>query len=180
MKDVHIFTRKADAILPGFYRPAKNWDLVAVVGETLLATVEFKSQAGPSYGNNFNNRVEEALGNAADFWKAFEKGVFKPSARPFLGYLFLLEDDAAARTPVREKAPHFDVLPEFANSSYMKRYCIFCERLVRERLYDAACFITASKKSGLKGEYSEPSKELSFERFAAELIARAGAYKLTE
>ena len=133
LKDIHIFTKKNNAVLPGFYRPTKNWDLLAVTGETLIATIEFKSQAGPSYGNNFNNRVEEALGNATDFWKAYEKGVFKPSARPFLGYLFLLEDDARSRTPVRVAAPHFKVMPEFAKSSYMKRYCILCERLVREQ-----------------------------------------------
>jgi hypothetical protein len=34
---------------------------------SLVATVEVKSQVG-SFGNNFNNRVEEAIGSATDFW----------------------------------------------------------------------------------------------------------------
>jgi hypothetical protein len=180
VKDACVFTRKSDTCVPGFYRPAKNWDLVAIVGQTLLATIEFKSQAGPSYGNNFNNRVEEALGSATDFWKAYEKGVFKPSSRPFLGYLFLLEDDTGSREHVRARSAHFDILPEFSESSYTKRYQIFCERLVRERLYDAACFLTATKKDGLKGIYVEPGIELTFNRFAAELIARAKAIELSQ
>ena len=78
--------------LPGWFRAEKKWDLVIVhVGE-LLAALEFKSQIGPSFGNNFNNRTEEALGSATDIWAAYREGAFRPSARPFLGYFMLLED----------------------------------------------------------------------------------------
>jgi len=59
-----IYTKKT--VLPGYFRPTKDWDLVAVVEGQLLATIEFKSHVGPSFGNNFNNRVEEALGSATD------------------------------------------------------------------------------------------------------------------
>jgi hypothetical protein len=45
--------------------------------------MEFKSQIGPSFGNNFNNRTEEALGSATDIWAAYREGAFKPSSRPF-------------------------------------------------------------------------------------------------
>jgi hypothetical protein len=57
---------KRSRTLPGFYRPAKECDLVAISCGSLVAAVEVKSQVG-SFGNNFNNRVEEALGNATDF-----------------------------------------------------------------------------------------------------------------
>jgi len=73
--------------LPGFYRAEKSWDLIVVAEGHLLALVEFKAQVGPSFGNNFNNRTEEALGNAADLWAAYENGAFKPSPRPWLGYV---------------------------------------------------------------------------------------------
>ena len=52
--------------LPGYFRPEKKWDLIVVVDGLLLASLEFKSQVGPSFGNNYNNRTEEALGNATD------------------------------------------------------------------------------------------------------------------
>ncbi|MEZ6066639.1 MAG: PaeR7I family type II restriction endonuclease [Planctomycetaceae bacterium] len=48
--------------LPGYFRPEKKWDLVAVDEGVLVAAIEFKSQIGPSFGNNFNNRSEEAIG----------------------------------------------------------------------------------------------------------------------
>ena len=46
--------------LPGYYRPEKKWDLLVVDHGTLLVVIEFKSQVGPSFGNNYNNRTEEA------------------------------------------------------------------------------------------------------------------------
>ncbi len=45
--------------LPGFFRPTKEWDLLVVKDGTLIAAIEAKSQVGPSFGNNFNNRTEE-------------------------------------------------------------------------------------------------------------------------
>lgn len=146
------------------------------VGDNLLAVVEVKSQVG-SFGNNFNNRVEEALGNATDFWSAYREATFQPSAKPWLGYMFMLEDHPTSTRPgARKNLPHFPIRQEFQGVSYARRYEIFCERLVRERLYDAACFLMSSAAGGLKGEYSEPSKELGFQNFAAALSARATAF----
>jgi hypothetical protein len=67
--------------LPGYYRPEKDWDLVVVYEGRLVATIEFKSHVGPSFGNNFNNRVEEALGNATDLNTAYREGAFSPSPK---------------------------------------------------------------------------------------------------
>ena len=78
--------------IPGFFRAEKSWDLVVVADGQLLALIEFKAQVGPSFGNNVNNRAEEAIGNATDLWAAYREGAFKPSARPWLGYVFILED----------------------------------------------------------------------------------------
>jgi restriction endonuclease XhoI-like protein len=43
--------------LPGYFRPEKKWDLLVISSGRLAAAIEFKSQVGPSFGNNFNNRV---------------------------------------------------------------------------------------------------------------------------
>jgi DNA modification methylase len=55
-----IYTSKK-VELPGWYRAEKKWDLLIVREAKLIAAMEFKSQVG-SFGNNFNNRTEEALG----------------------------------------------------------------------------------------------------------------------
>jgi hypothetical protein len=162
--------------LPCYFRPSKDWDLIVKVGDNLIAVVEAKSHVG-SFGNNFNNRVEEALGSATDFWSAYREATFKPSARPWLGYLIMLEDHPdSTKTSRPKKLPHYEVRAEFQGISYAQRYKIFCERLVRERLYDAAYFIMSSADGGLKGEYSEPSQELGFTNFAAALGARAAVF----
>ena len=130
--------------LPGWFRAEKKWDLVVVHENELLAALEFKSQIGPSFGNNFNNRTEEALGSATDIWAAYREGAFKPSSRPFLGYLMLLEDCERSRSPVKVTEPHFPVFPEFKAASYRDRYAIPIEKLVRDRLYDGACFLLSN------------------------------------
>jgi hypothetical protein len=156
--------------LPGYYRPEKKWDLLVVHEDTLAAAIEFKSQVGPSFGNNFNNRTEEAVGSAQDVWTAYREGRFG-DVRPWLGYLFMLEDAPRASNPARVKEPFFEVDPVFRGTSYKERYLIFCRRLVRERLYDAACFVTSSEAPG--NPIGEPAADLSFARFAAEIRGRA-------
>ena len=174
--NAEVFTGQLNSYLPGYFRPTKRWDLLAIADGNLLASIEVKSQAGPSYGNNFNNRIEEAIGNAHDFWRAYQQGAFKTPMKPFLGYLMLLEDDAASTKPVRENEPHYEVLPEFKNASYAKRYQTFCEKAFREGLYDATAFLMSNQTGGLKGEFIEPSAELSFKNLAAAIYGRAVAY----
>jgi len=158
--------------LPGWYRPEKQWDLIVVADGQFLAGIEFKSQVG-SFGNNYNNRTEEAIGSATDIWAAYREGAFKPSARPWLGYMMLLEDAPGSSRPVKAKEPHFKVFLEFKSASYAKRYEILLTKLVRERLYDSACFLLSDSKKGLQGMYEEPSAELNFEKFLSSLLARA-------
>ncbi len=168
--------RKQKLQLPGFFRPTKEWDLLVVREGQLILALEAKSQAGPSFGNNFNNRTEEAMGSALDLWTAFREGAFNSTVRPWLGYLFLLEDCPQSRKPVKNKEPHFKVFPEFEDASYSRRYELFCRKLVRERHYSSAVFLTATKVGGLRGEYCEPADDLSFEQFARSLAAQCAAY----
>jgi hypothetical protein len=167
----HVYCEKYVEI-PGWYRPEKKWDLLIVSDSKLLAAIEFKSQVG-SFGNNYNNRTEEAIGSAVDIWAAYREGAFKPSARPWLGYLMLLEEAPGSLGPVRAREPHFKVFPEFKEASYAKRYEILLTKLVRERFYDSACFLMSNAIDGLKGRYVEPASELSFQNFGASLIAKA-------
>lgn len=160
--------------LPGWFRAEKRWDLLIVVDGKLIAIVEFKSHVG-SFGNNMNNRAEEALGNATDLWAAFSEGAFKPSERPWLGYVMLLEDAPGANRAIKPKEPHFKVFTEFKEASYAERYNQLLTKLVRSRLYDAGCFVMSSRQQGLKGKYREPNPELSFHNFVRSLLARAMA-----
>jgi len=150
-----------------------------VADGSLVASIEFKSQVG-SFGNNYNNRTEEAIGSSVDVWAAYREGAFKPSARPWLGYLMLLEEAPGSTRSVRAQEPHFKVFPEFKAASYAKRYEILLTKLVRERLYDAACFLLSDAKNGPKGTYREPAPELTFHNFISSLLAKAIAIAETK
>ncbi len=173
--------RKRRVELPGFFRPTKEWDLLVVVENDLLASIEFKSQVGPSFGNNYNNRTEEALGNATDLWTAYREGAFRTSPRPWAGYFMLLEEVPGSTRAVAVSEPHFPVFDEFRDASYALRYELFCRKLVRERLYDAAAFMLSDSETGPRGRYREPSTELSFRTFVASLTGHVTGYlKLKE
>ena len=162
--------------IPGYFRPTKEWDLLVVMNGMLIAAIEAKSQVGPSFGNNFNNRTEEAMGSALDVWTAFREGAFNTSPLPFLSYFFMLEDTVGSQMPVKVREPHFSVFPEFVNASYTKRYELFCRKLVRERHYTTAAFITSQRDTGLRGEYAEPAPDLSMLGFVRSLAAHVSIY----
>jgi hypothetical protein len=160
--------------LPGYYRPEKKWDLLVVSKDQLVLAVEFKSQVGPSFGNNFNNRTEEAIGNAEDIWTAYREGRFGQQRAPMLGYFFLLEDCARVHAPVKVVEPYFKVDPVFQGASYAKRYEVLCGRLVLERKYSAACLTLATKANPT--DVSFPTAALNFRQFAAAADAHARAF----
>lgn len=165
-KQVVFRNGRENLTLPGFFRPTKQWDLVVATDEALLASIEFKSLCGPSFGNNYNNCVEEAVGNSADLWTAYREGAYQVSPRPFLGYLLLLEKTEASTRPVAVLEKHFRVFEEYRGASYASRCEESVRRLMRERCYDAACLLLSSRQGGARGAYAEPAKDLTFQRFA--------------
>ena len=142
----------------------------------MILALEAKSQVGPSFGNNFNNRTEEAMGSALDLWTAFREGKFNKTIRPWLGYIFLLEDCKESQSPVKVKEPHFEVFEEFKKASYAKRYELFCRKLVRERHYNASAFLLSDRINGINGVFAEPADDLTFELFARSLMAHVSAF----
>jgi hypothetical protein len=156
--------------LPGYYRPEKRWDVLIVAEGKLVAVIELKSMAS-SFGNNLNNRAEEAIGSATDLWTAYREGAFPTAPRPWLGYLMLLVECEESTRPVSVREPHFQVFPEFRGASYAERCRILLDKLMRERLYDAACFLMTSEDGAQSGGYSELDPALSFRHFEESLCA---------
>lgn len=177
-EQVRICTRKGENTLPGYFRATKSWDLLIFYGEILLATIELKSQVG-SIGNNFNNRVEESIGSALDFWTAHNEHAFGNGKPPFLGWLMLVEDCADSRKAPDQESLHFDIFGVFKEKSYIERYAAFCERAVFKRLYHSAALIVAAQGVGT---YKSITSLTSAENFIKELmthleneVARLGA-----
>ncbi len=162
--------------IAGYFRRDKSWDIVVMVDNRVVGIVELKSMAGDEGGKNYNNRTDEALGQAIDVWKAVERGLIDTPLRPWLGYFMLLEDNDSFNRPIAARRPVWAPDPVFNGSSYTDRYTIFFDRMVRERLLDAACLIMARK---LDGAVRFPSETLSFQSFAAAIHGRCLQFKAT-
>jgi len=175
LRNAEIHRNRTVLTLPGFFRPTKIWDLLVIHKGELIVAIELKSQVGPSFGNNFNNRTEEAIGTAHDFWTAYREGAFGKQPRPFVGWLMLVEDAPESRKAVRDRSPHFPVFEEFKGASYLDRYDILCQRLVQENLYTSASVIAAPRKSAKSGSYCELSPLTGIKTFVASLAGHIAA-----
>ena len=170
--DLHL--KKALLTLPGYFRPTKLWDLLVIHQGQLIAAIELKSQVG-SFGNNFNNRTEEAIGTAHDLWTAYREGAFGSQPRPFVGWLMLVEDAPKSRRPVKDRSPHFPIFPEFNGASYLKRYDILCQRLVKEQLYTTASVITSHREAVETGVFETLSPMTDLKTFVTKLAGHIAA-----
>ncbi|NTU68818.1 MAG: restriction endonuclease [Chlorobiaceae bacterium] len=173
--DAEIHRKSGSLTLPGFFRPTKFWDLLVIHKGQLIAAIELKSQIGPSFGNNFNSRIEQAVGNAHDFWIAYRDGSFGKQPRPFLGWLIVVEDATESYAPVKEKSLHFPISEEFKGVSYLQRYDLFCQKLVREQLYTAAAVISTPRNAAFSGKYSSISSLTNLKTFVTRLAGHVAA-----
>lgn len=181
---VDAIFKNAKLELPGYYRAEKRWDLLVVANNKLHVAIEFKSQVGPSFGNNFNNRTEEAIGNAEDLQRAIqERTLGDTEAPPFLGYMFLLEDCDAVHETIGVEEPHFPVERAFlvepprkqrrfsgmvrSGVGYAKRYELFLGRLLLEKKYDAGCLTLTTR--AVPTAITFPAKNLSARTFFSRL-----------
>lgn len=196
------------ANLPSYFRASKNWDVIVcknsffkrtplqtaqdIRDPQLILAIEFKSQHG-SIGNNQNNRLEESIGNAADFWASYEnKNFCSLQPRPWLGYVFVgVHDEVSVDKPVEIKQPHFVSDPAFDGAdprdrltktkylgpSYAHRYRIFLERMLAKKYYDGACFITTHELlRDADTNHSCVFPDLSGDRFIDLMLRHVKAY----
>jgi len=158
--------------LPGYFRPTKDWDLLIINNQNqLIAALEFKSQVG-SFGNNFNNRTEEALGNAIDLWTSFREKGFPQTTPPWIGYLILVEKSVKSTSVVRVKEPHYKVRSEFLETSYLDRYKLLCQKLMLEKHYNAASLIWSDSDKNYGSLNSEISIDFFIESYSGFLLGK--------
>lgn len=175
LPNAEIHQKRAVLTLPGYFRPTKLWDLLIIDKGRLIAAFEFKSHVGPSFGNNFNNRAEEAIGSSHDLSMAYREGAFGDQERPFVGWLMLVENAPASCKPVKDKSPHFSVSPDFVGASYLKRYDLLCQKLVKEQLYSSASVIATPRTAVADGAYIELSAMTGLRSFVASFAGHIAA-----
>ncbi len=138
------------AALPGAYDDStRMWDLMVMENEELIAAVEFKSS---SSDKNVRNRMSDAVALAADFGRAYSTSE-RRRFRPFLGFVFTLEENA--RTTKRTRSD--------SCATHVDRYRDFFRRLVDDEMYDAIAYLTFTNSPVA---VNEPDPTLGFEGLA--------------
>lgn len=156
------------ATVPGYYRASKSWDLIVTMHGAPMLAIEYKSMTG-SEGKNLNNRADEVIGAAQDLKRAQEHGLLPNQMRR--GYVFLMEDTPAVRTPVAVKSHVGTPDPVFQGASYMDRMAVMCERLRDDGLYDMAWAIGVVRNPI---GFVEPLATVGWERFKYDLLSAFG------
>lgn len=175
LTEANVLSQNQPVSLPGHFSAIQSWDLVVINEGRLIAAIKFDFLLGPSLSPGVNSGCNEVLCRAMELQAAYRRGVFGETRKPFVGYLILLEDAPASRTPVRDVSPHFRLFPEFREASYADRYNNLCWKLMAERLYSAAAVILSPRSASKSGEYSEMSDMTGLKSFVTTLAGHVAA-----
>lgn len=168
-----IYTGSSGVEIPGWFRATKKWDTLVFCGNSLVAAIELKSMYS-SYGNNLNNRVEEALGESTDAMFAIKNQLIDQNIPPILGYVMVVKKDAkSSSTCNRPREDHFKVDSIFYDTSYIDRLEIMCKRLLREGLFGAVWFVVIDP---VQGTIEEPNADLSYDKFMAAIRGKVAVF----
>jgi len=163
-KDLELRTNRK-AVLAGYYRSSKAWDLLVFQRGTPILAIEYKSMAG-SVGNNLNNRADEVFGIAEDAREAEKHGILPRNLRR--AYIYLLEVTPKVTRPVSVGTPYGRPDIIFNNASYFDRVAIMCERMRDSGLYHLVWAFGATRDPL---GFVEPNPAVGWDRFSADLRA---------
>ena len=163
----------SSAKLPGWFRYSKDWDMLALDGRYLLAAIELKSISS-SFGKNYNNRAEEAIGSAVDAKYAIDNGQIRyRESPPALGYVLIIRDCEESRRFGRTRDTSFPIdgdpwlSREFSGMSYLDRFHTKCHRLLEGQIYQAVWLVYVDDENS---QIREPDPDLSYDAFIGTLL----------
>lgn len=162
-----VFTDKTNVTLPGWFRLSKQWDITAFENDVLVAAIELKTISS-SFGNNANNRAEEALGSVSDVNYATHNHLLEPNdLPPNFGYALLIRKTDKSSKPAQSNArSRYEFDEDFIGASYIERFTILGKRLLRERIYQAVWVAVVDLENGT---VDEPDPQMTYDKFLAHL-----------
>ncbi|MFF9398081.1 PaeR7I family type II restriction endonuclease [Streptomyces sp. NPDC014744] len=159
------------AEFPGSYGLGRSaWDIAIFRDDTPLAAVTFKSLGGPTYGNNFNNRIQELTGNAFAVRQLDGQSIER--FRPYLGLFFILQESEGANKPTRR--PRSSSTESSWGPSYKDRLGDTFTQFRSDGLYDGIAYVSTSKDEDPSLE--EPRSDMSVSGLVDALATRVLSY----
>ncbi len=159
-----------NTVVPGYYRRSKNWDVVAVHKGNLVGLVELKSQ-NDSPGENANNRIEEAIGNAHDAIAVQDVTEAFGSLGVWAAWAMIFHRDVD-RVSSRERTAKFPLDPAFYPFSYAKQYGIMIQRLIAHNVYQAGWMLETWVNDDDTIGFEEPVPTATAETLRTQIEAR--------
>ncbi|MFD9068476.1 protein kinase domain-containing protein [Streptomyces lasiicapitis] len=160
-----------EAVLPGSYELGRTtWDIVIFSDDVALAAVTLKQASGPSYGNNFYNRIQELTGNAFAVRQHDVQTI--EQFRPYLGIFFIIEESKQVNAPLR--IPTESGAKPRSGPSYKERYGNTFAQFCTDGLYDGIAYVAVSK--GSDPSFEEPRPDMSVKEFIDSLATRVLSY----
>ncbi|WP_338671701.1 Shedu anti-phage system protein SduA domain-containing protein [Streptomyces sp. SCSIO 30461] len=158
-----------DATLPGAYGVGRSaWDLAVVKDGVPFAAIAVKGLGGPSYGNNYNNRIAELTSIAFDVRRQYGSPELT-GFQPYLGLFFVLQEGKGANLPVRK--PQGDSYVRIGDGlSYKERLGETFSQFQKDGLYDGVCYVSVEPEQG--ASVNEPYSDMSIETLIDTLLAR--------
>jgi hypothetical protein len=188
--------------VPTWVGPSKEWDVVVYrnrdrehLDREIVALLEFKSQVG-SIGNNQTNRLDEAVGCAANIRLHHRMGNLAPvDKRIWMGYCLLCcpgDDEIAPTTRLKQPIMPVDNVwlskasmdasenersaRSIEGLDYLARYGVALSRLENNELYDKVGFMQTCSSTILgRSVYLQPFPELSVEKMVGSLVKHVTA-----
>lgn len=168
---------KSFVTLPGYLRVAKQWDILCFDQSDLIAAIELKS-INVSFGNNINNRVEEAIGNAIDLNQAAIHGLIPWTVRPPARcYGLIVRDCEESRKPVRSRAARYPIDSAFDRTNYQEQFRIMGRRFLSEHIYEAVWLAIVDPD---RGTAKEPDDALSYDVLIEAIASQLRMKRVTE
>ncbi len=156
------------AMLPGAYGFGRSaWDLAVLKDGVPLGAIIFKAQVG-SFGNNFNNRVQELTSVAFDVRRQYGSPELR-DLRPCLGLFFILAGSQVVNIPTSRQS---DVYPRIGDGlSYKQRYGEVFRQFRTDGLYDGVAYC-AFTGEGEPTSAEEPLPDMAIHGFLAHFAER--------
>lgn len=117
------------------------------------------------YGSDLRSYITEGYA---------ERGIITSPLRPWLGYFMVIEDNDEWNRVSAPRSSVWPADPAFNAATAADRAAIFIDRMVRERLLDAACVVLANRVTG-GVRYTQD--HLAFQAFAAAMFGRCLQFK---
>ncbi|MFG2489870.1 PaeR7I family type II restriction endonuclease [Streptomyces caniferus] len=160
-----------EAVLPGSYELGRTaWDIAIFSDDVPLAAITLKQASGPSYGNNFYNRIQELTGNAFAVRQNDIQAI--EQFHPYLGIVFIIEESEGANSPIR--IPGQSGASPRTGPTYKERYGNTFAQFCTDGLYDGIAYAAVSKDS--EPSFEEPRPDMSLKGFIDSVATRVLSY----